>query len=440
MRRSTLLLLLGACTAPNAPIDAPAPDPDAPGLDVPLFDGGAADVPTPPDAGTRDAPPTADAPVPTDCGDSSVRCVDDDPGPTQEFATLMAALEGAGPGDVVLVHEGAYAGAQIDASGTADAPLTVHGLAGAIVSSDGPTGDGIRLQNVDHVVIEGLTIRGVSGRCVAARGATADAPMVGNVVRGVTCSGSGTEGFYLSQFSAGLVENNAIERTGQSGSARSHGIYLANAGSDGTTLRGNTIDMTGSPDESAGIHFNGDVSIGAEGLISDLLVAQNVVHGLHHNAFNLDGVERSRFENNLVYDTTRHGLRAYQIDGGDGPEGLVVVNNTFVVGGSGSAVRITEDRGGHVIFDNIFLIEGGEEAISLESADRAQVGPNATDTGPIVASPALFTARAADDFTLAAGSAAIGAGVTSFAGVTAPDHDLTGRPRTTPDLGAHAAP
>lgn len=238
-----------------------------------------------------------------------------------------------------------------------------------------------------------------------------------------------------------MVEGNRISRTGRAGGTRDHGIYLANAGSDGTILRGNVIVMNGSTAESAGIHFNGDASIGGDGLISDLLVEGNTISGLVHNAFNMDGVERSRIVNNLVYATMRHALRAYAIDASAGPQGLHIVSNTFVVAGSGAGVRLTEDRGGHVIFDNILVVDAAGESISLEAPGMAMVGPNATDLGgPVVANLALFRGAAAFDFELAVGSAAIGAGVASFAGVAAPTTDLLGRTRTVFDLGAYRAP
>lgn len=376
-----------------------------------------------------------------DCSETAVRCVDDTAGETAEYPTVSAALAGAGPGHTVQVFAGSYDGFQIDTSGTANAPLRVRGLTGARIERGGPTGDGVRLENVSYVIVEGFHVLDPTARCVAARGATAQAPMVGNQVRAITCESSGLEGFYLSQFSRGAVVGNHIARTGRAGGTRDHGIYLANAGSDGTELRGNVIVMDGSTAESAGIHFNGDASIGGDGLISDLVVEDNTISGLVHNAFNLDGVERSRFANNLVYATMRHGLRGYAIDGAAGPQGLHIVNNTFVVAGTATGVRLTEDRGGHVIFNNILVVAAAGESISLESADRAMLGPNATDVGgPTVATLSLFRDAAALDFELAASSPAIGAGVATFAGVVAPAADRLGRPRTGNDLGAFRAP
>lgn len=382
-----------------------------------------------------------DASVSVDCMAANVRCVDDTPGPNAEYATIMAAVRDAVPGDTVVVFAGEYAGFQLDRSGTEAARIVVRALGGAVINRDGPSPNGVRMQNVSYVTVEGFVITMATEQCVAARGATATTPMVGNIVRGVTCQSSGTEGFYLSQWSRGLVEGCRIARTGRSGSTRSHGIYLANGGTDDTVVRDTTIDMTGSPAESAGIHCNGDLSIGGDGMISGLTIERNTISGLAHNAINMDGVERSRIVNNVVHTTTRHGVRGYRIDAARGPQGLVVANNTFVIGGTSSGVRLTEDRGGHVIFNNIFVVTRDGSSISLEASDRAMVGPNALDTGGVVlAAPSLFRNAAANDLELAVGSAAIGAGVARFAAQDAPAVDRLGRARARFDLGAYRAP
>jgi hypothetical protein len=266
--------------------------------------------------------------------------------------------------------------------------------------------------------------------------------MVDLVIASNDCSGAGHEGFYLSEVSGSLVEGNRIVGAGANGESRGHGMYLANAGSDDTVIRNNTIGMT-SPSESNGIHMNGDESVGGDGIISGLLVEGNVIYGHAQNGFNLDGVESSVFRNNVVYANARHALRAYAIDGTAGPRALHVVNNTFLTTGSNFAVRFTEDRGEHVIFNNILFNDGSGGSISLEDESAAMIGPNASvdGDGVIEAAPALFRDFAGDDFALAAGSGAIDRGVASFGGVDAPATDATGAARSgAPDLGALEAP
>lgn len=241
------------------------------------------------------------------------------------------------------------------------APITYRAVESnvRITTGSATNDDGVRLQNVNHIVIDGFVIdaMAMAGRCVAARGATATAPMTGNAVRNVVCNNAAHEGFYLSQFSNGLVENNTITGSGRDGTARGHGLYLANGGSDNTIIRGNRISGA-TPSESNGIHFNGDLSVGGDGLISGLLVENNVISGNTQNGLNCDGVQDSTFRNNVVTGNTRNAMRVYQIDGAAGPANLRIVNNTFTGNAGGFGVKLTEDSGGHVIFNNVLTGNG----------------------------------------------------------------------------------
>jgi hypothetical protein len=397
----------------------------------------------------------------SDCSIAHIRCVDVVAGPTQEYSTIQAAANIASPGDTILVFDGSYVGFQISQSGTSSQPIVVRAKgSGAVIDRSGPTGDGVRFQNVEYVRLEGFQIRDVSDRCVAARGASPTLPMHGNVVRGVTCTRSGTEGFYLSEWAGGLVEDNTISNTGAVNSVQAHGIYLANAGSDNTTIRRNTIhDITGS--DAAGMHFNGDLSVGGDGAISGLLIEDNVIYRTGANAFNMDGVRNSVIRNNLVYGIGRHALRVYQIDAAVGAGGLVIANNTFVAGSGGWAIKLTNDTGGHVIFNNILL--GGVGSIAVGNANFTS-DHNAVTNGfsldeeatvitlstwrsgglemnSIQATAAqLFANVGAGDYHLSTNSPAVDAGTATVGGVNAPSTDLDGtsRPKGLAyDLGAY---
>ncbi len=409
----------------------------------------------------EDATPPADAGPLLDCTQPTVRCVDDTAGPNQEYTTIQAAADAAGPGDWVRVFAGSYAGFQVTLSGQASAPITFQAAEpGALIDRDGPSGDGVRLQNVSDVVVEGFEIQDVTGRCIAARGATPTSPMLRNVVRNNQCRRAGTECFYLSEFGQGLIEGNELVGCGASGGSRNHGIYLANAGSDGTTIRGNSI-FGATPAESNGIHMNGDLSVGGDGVISDLLIERNVISGNFQNGLNMDGVQDSLIRNNLVFDNGRNAMRAYMIDGADGPRGLKVVNNTFLANVSGWALKITDDGGGHVIFNNILSGADGSLAIgtpNLASNNNALDGVLSADedattttlsawqtaTGQDAASIAAAAADLlAATYRLSTTSAAIDSGRPALGAVLAPPTDLDGQPRPQRlgfDLGAFEAP
>jgi parallel beta-helix repeat protein len=395
-----------------------------------------------------------------DCGEAAVLCVDDTAGPDQEFATLQEAADVVAPGEVVLVFDGSYAGFDLSTSGTASDRVVVRALGtGAVIDTDGPSGYGVWLRNVSYVTIEGLRIVGMSGRGVAHREASPTDPSVGLIIRGNTVQDAGAEGMYLSEVADSLIEGNVISNSGTSGADRTHGIYLANAGSDGTILRGNHIWGSG----TAGIHFNGDLSIGGDGIISGLVVEENILHDNGQNGLNMDGVQDSLVQNNLIYGNVSNGLRAYAIDGAEGPRGLVIVNNTFhVPAGAGWCVRITEDLGGSVVFNNILMNDGNNGSIALDdtagfaSANNAVVDtftPDRDDSylslsewqglgydaGSFVTTPsALFTNAAAGDYTLLSNAPALDTGLTTFTSQSAPTTDLTGAPRdATPDIGSY---
>jgi len=395
-----------------------------------------------------------------DCSEPAVLCVDDTPGPDQEFATIQEAADVVAPGEVVLVFDGSYAGFELSTSGTQPDRVTVRALGtGAVIDADGPNGYGVWLRNVSYVTIEGLRIVGVSDRGVAHREASPTDPSLGLIIRGNTVQDAGREGMYLSEVADSLIEGNTISGSGTSGADRTHGIYLANAGSDGTILRGNHIWGSG----TAGIHFNGDLSIGGDGIISGLVVEENVIHDNGQNGLNMDGVQDSLVRNNLIYGNVSNGLRAYAIDGAEGPQGLVIVNNTFhVPAGAGWCVRITEDLGGSVVFNNILMNDGDNGSIALDntagfaSAANAVVDtftPDRDDTyltlagwqglgygaGSFVTTPAaLFVNAASGDYTLVPGAPAVNAGLTTFSSQPAPTTDLAGTARdATPDMGAY---
>ncbi len=399
--------------------------------------------------------------APDDCSSPTILCVDDTPGTTQEFSTIQAAADAAQPGDTVLVYDGNYAGFQVTRSGTQASPIVFRANgSNVVINSNGPTGDGIRLENVDYITIDGFQIQGVSQRCIAARGATPDSPMKGNILHNNRCTNAGVECFYLSEFSISLIENNILSGCGASGAIRSHGIYLANAGSDNTIIRGNTISGA-TPTESEGIHINGDISIGGDGIVSGLTIENNVIHDNANNGLNMDGVQNSLIRNNLIYSNGRHALRVYQGDALAGPANLSIVNNTFNAT-AGWAIKLSEDIGGHTIFNNILLGSRGSICVSntnLTSNNNAVMDSFSFDNESTVVSLAswraqrgndansfvtsassLFVNAAAGNYRLISTSPAIDTGLSSLNSINAPATDLSGtvRPQGAGyDIGAY---
>lgn len=420
-------------------------------------------------ARTMSATFTASSPTGStyNCSDANVLCV----GSGQRYATIQAAASAAKPGNVVVVHSGTYAGFSVSTSGTATAPIRFVTTGTDVVINKGGNmeNDGIRLQNVNYVQVEGFTIRNDSGssprvnRCISARGATADSPMHGNVVRNNSCTNADAEGFYLSQFANGLVEGNTISGAGKNGETRKHGLYLANAGSHDTTIRANRI-FDNKNAEANGIHMNGDLSIGGTGLIRNIVIEGNTIYGNGQSGLNFDGVQDTLVQNNLVYNNARHALRDYQIDGAAGPARLRIVNNTLVATG-GWAIKLSEDQGGHVIFNNILagssgslcvgttsgLVSNNNVATSVFSTDtesstialstwRTRTGQDGVSQSS--STSALFTNPSAADYTLSGTSPARNKGTATLSGVSTPVKDILGTARPQAgafDVGAYEA-
>jgi len=373
------------------------------------------------------------------------------------WATLQYAADQVSAGDEVIVFDGNYAGFRLATSGTVSDPIYFHAQGSEVVIDiAGPTDDGIRLQNISYVIIEGFRIEDMPEFGIAHRGATPDEPVHGLVIRGNTVISSGNVGMYLSEVADSLIEDNTILQS------NNHGIYLANAGSDSTTLRSNHI----SGNLTAGIHFNGDLSIGGDGIISGLLIENNILHDNGQNGLNMDGVQDSLIQNNLIYGNASNGIRAYRIDAAQGPRGLRIINNTIHVPADGYwCLRITEDLGDILAFNNILMNDyayGGSIALDhtagFASAHNAVVDrftPDRSDTiltlqqwqqlgydeGSFLTQPAaLFVDPGTADYRLKTGSPAVDVGLSGFVGYSAPSEDLSGAARpvgVAVDLGAY---
>lgn len=393
-------------------------------------------------------------PVPAvQCG-GKVRCV----GAGKAYSTIQAAVSAAQPGDTVLVDNGNYVGFVASRSGTPAARITIRAVgSNVVIDRSNPDGNGISITNVSYVTVEGFTVVNATSRGIAARGATADAPMRGLEVFDNTVQGAASDNIYLSQVADSLIEGNS-----SSGSRAEHGMYLTNAGSDGTTLRGNRL-FNNAKD---GLHMNGDARYGGDGVHKNVVIDGNVIYGNAVNAMDLDGVQDTTIQNNLIYDNGRNGVRVFQIDASAGPRNLRIINNTIAIrSGGGWAIKLTEDLGGHTIYNNILLAEGGAGSIAVgntnfvsdnnATVDRFSIdGDNTTmslqawkalgrDAASFNSSAAaLFVSAAQSDYRPKTGAPLINAGRTTYNSVAAPVKDIMGAARPTGggvELGAYEA-
>ncbi len=361
----------------------------------------------------------------------------DDGGPGTAGApwrTLQRAVDAAAPGDVIVVHEGSYAGARIERSGRRRRPITLRAAAGEAVLLDRPGararhGSVLEVENFEATVhdwaIEGFEIAGAPRSGIDVR-----------VARRITLQrnrvhDSGQTGIFTAFADRVRVLGNESFANGE------HGVYASNSG-DRPLVRGNLIYGNA----AAGVHMNGDASQGGDGVISRARITRNVIFGngrLGGSGINLDGVERAWITNNLLFDEHASGISLFQGDGAVCSRRNRVLNNTVLVGADGRWAFNMPDPGciGNRVVNNVLLtahsfrgslnvyepapagfvsdhnavmdrfsVDGGETVVSL--AEWRALGH---DAASVLASPGeLFVDPAGGDFALRCGSPARDAG------------------------------
>ncbi|MDX1437067.1 MAG: right-handed parallel beta-helix repeat-containing protein [Anaerolineales bacterium] len=382
------------------------------------------------------------------------------------WATIAHAAMQVGAGDTVLINPGTYEGGIIvDESGEAGQPITFM-AAGPGVVIDGSAGlqDSFYITQANYVIVDGLTIRNADR--AGLRISLSDYV----TVRNSTFADNGKWGVFTDFSDHTLIEN--IESYG---AVDEHGIYISNS-SDYPTIRDNILRHN----HANGLHMNGDLSQGGDGVISHGLVENNIIYenGLGGGSgINMDGVTDTLVRNNLLYNNHASGISVYQIDGGSGSQNNRLLNNTIVMPADGRwAINIPDSSDtGNQVFNNILysyhswrgsISIAGPGLAGFESDYNIVVDRFSDDAGnsnmslaawqalgydqhSFLAHPDdLFVNAAAGDFRLKPGSPAIDAG-TSLGDVPT---DLAGSPRPGgagfdigayefhPDLVLNAAP
>jgi hypothetical protein len=356
------------------------------------------------------------------------------------WATLQHAADEVGPGDVVIVHAGAYAGFQLETSGTADSRITFRTAPGETVTIDQDLPDG-----VDGINLEGASYVTVQGFHVADRTRTGIRAVLCDhvTIRGNVLEHNGTWGVLT-----GCCDDLVIEGNYAAASVVEHGMYVSNSG-DRPLIRGNVI--VGNDDN--GIHMNGDLSIPCEGstpqdgVISFAVVEGNTIvdngAGEGGSAINCDGVQDSIIRNNLIHSTHSSGISLYRDDGGAPSHRNQVLGNTVLVASDGRwALNVQNDSTATTVRNNIlwseqgfrgamdicpgclagftsnrnlvenrFTLDGGDSVLTLAQW-RTATGQDLQSVviATATALAALFVDQAGGDYHLATGSAALDAG------------------------------
>jgi hypothetical protein len=321
------------------------------------------------------------------------------------WATLQHAADTVAAGDTVMVRIGSYAGFQLETSGTAGHEIVFSANPGATITSDNATTpDGINLEGASYVRIEGFTVNGRTRAGIRAVTCQHD------TIRGNRTDQNGRWGIFTGFCDDLLIENNETSRSGAE-----HGIYVSNSG-DRPVIRGNLVWGN----HGNGIHMNGDISSGGDGIISGALVEANIVYGNGAgggSGINCDGVQASTYRNNLVFGNLSAGLSLYMIDGAAGSTGNTVINNTILMpSGSRWALNIQDASSGNHFINNILLNDGSRGALDISAdslpgatSDYNVVTPRFTRDGgnSIQALAAWTTATGLDVHSQASTSAAV---------------------------------
>jgi parallel beta-helix repeat protein len=371
------------------------------------------------------------------------------------WRTLQKAANVVQAGDRVIVRPGTYVGFYLDhKDGNEQARIDFIAQPGVLIdAANGRTDDGINLEGASYVTIDGFAVTGMGRAGVRS--------VLGEhvTIRNVHAYDNQTWGIFT-----GFVDYLLIENNETSGSIEEHGIYVSNSG-DFPVLRNNYSWNN----HGSGIHMNGDLSQGGDGIISGALVSGNRIYNNAKSVnggplgggsgINMDGVQDSRIENNLVYNNHASGISLYRIDGGGGSTGNIVVNNTVHQPGNPAnsqdgrwALNITDGATGNTVLNNIFVTEHafrGSISVSSNSlpglvsnynvleAPLSANGGGSTitfaqwqaagrDVNSRVADAAsLFVNPSAGDYRLKPGVAAIDVGTST----SAPTVDFFGLPR-----------
>jgi parallel beta-helix repeat protein len=266
-------------------------------------------------------------------------------GRTNPWASLQFAANHVKAGDTVHVLDGDYVGFDLRRGGDKQSPIRfiAEGKAVRITQRNSRTPDGINIEGAGHVVVDGFVVTKMPRAGV--RGSLS--PHL--TIRRIRADHNGSWGIFTAFCDDLELINNHL-----SSSIKEHGIYVSNSG-DRPILRGNVAW----DNRRCGIHMNGDLSQGGDGIISGAFVENNIIFGNGRgggSGINADGVQDSTFQNNLLYDNHTSGISLYRICGARGSTSNLVVNNTIIMASDGRwAVNIQDASSSNKVFNNILL-------------------------------------------------------------------------------------
>ncbi len=358
----------------------------------------------------------------------------------QPWATIGHALGYLQAGDTLHVGPGDYSESNeiSGLQGTAQAPITIEGSGLPRITA---TGRDVFLiwDSSCYVTLEGLELTGGSRSGAIVNGST------DITFRDCVIHDNGTWGVQTVLSDRITVEDCEIYNSGAE-----HGIYFSTT--DHPSAIGNVIHDC----PRCGVHMNGDISEGGDGMITGATIMGNVIYNCGSSggaAINMDSVEDSLIADNLVIDNHAGGITSFNQDGlaagknnefyyntvyfppGHGRYGLqlyagstnaTVADNILICGNVALDIDAASMDGLASDY-NILVHEGSDTAIGGDafytlSGWQAATGNDTHSLG----TPPDFVDPAGDDFRLTADSPGVDAGIevpgitTDLAGTTRP--------------------
>lgn len=320
---------------------------------------------------------------------------------TAPWRTIQRATRDVLPGDLIIVRPGRYAGFVLGwdgpQNGTVTNPITFRGEPGAIVESRNiRTADGINLEGASFIIIEGFSIQ---NNGTITRAGIRSVTNQSVLIRNNQVDLSGRWGIFTGFSNSVTIENNVTSRA-----QIEHGIYVSNSCVNPVVRNNRIWGNAGN-----GIHLNGDVSQGGNGLILNALVEKNIIYDNGRSGgagINGDGVQFSKIVNNVLYNNHASGISLYKIDGADGAKNNLVAHNTILMASDGRwALNVQNGSTGNQVRNNVLYtthafrgsIDISVDSLSGFTSDYNVVMERFTTDGGTVVNLAQWRQRTGQD-------------------------------------------
>ncbi|MHC4713811.1 MAG: right-handed parallel beta-helix repeat-containing protein [Planctomycetota bacterium] len=262
------------------------------------------------------------------------------------FRTLSKVVSALAPGDTLIIAEGVYPeSVTLSIRGGVDAPVVIKGAGSVVIQATGR--DGILLKDCSYVTIENLKITGAERAGILMGGCDHI------TIRGCVCGDNGVWGIQTA-----MSKHITVEKCELYGSKKEHGLYFSTT--DYPTAADNFIH----DNSTCGIHMNGDLSEGGDGLIVGATIARNKIQRCGASggaAINMDGVEKSLIERNVIDHNLAGGITSFKGDGLRGGTDNRIIGNLvrFESGAGRYGIQLLNGSKRATLVQNIIEIDNG---------------------------------------------------------------------------------